>query len=301
MTAITAMHGDTVRVTQLHYVRAAADLGSFSAAAAALGVTQPSLSRGIVALERTLGGALFVRSTTGVALTPLAKRIMPHLHDVLGSLGSLLGEARAATEADAQPLRLGVSPLIRPELIGRAFQATRGRGPAALVLREDDLAGLRAGLLARELDVILVPAVTATDPSLRRCEIDSEELRYRPGSTLSTPDDDRPVELTELADQSLVMVGESCGLNTFIRALFTSAGAALAPYPGVADSYRSVEDWAGLGLGAAVLPRSRFRHPSRTRPVHFRGEPVRIRYEALWPTGSTREAAIGDLVDTIVD
>jgi DNA-binding transcriptional LysR family regulator len=295
MTAITAMHGDTIRVTQLHYVRAAAELGSFSAAAAALGITQPALSRGIVTLERTLGGALFTRSTTGVALTPLAKRIMPHLHDVLGSLGSLLGEARAATEADAQPLRLGVSPLIRPELIGRAFQATR-----AVVLREDDLAGLRAGLLARELDVILVPAVAAADPSLRRREIDREELRYRPGSALSEQDSDRPVELTALADQSLVMVGESCGLNTFIRALFTSAGAALAPYPGVADSYRSVEDWAGLGLGAAVLPRSRFRHPSDTRPVHFRGEPVLIHYEALWPARSTREAAIGELVNAIV-
>src|SRR5690349_18714932 len=114
------MHGDTIKVTQLHYARAAADLGSFSAAAAALGVTQPALSRGIAALERVLGGALFQRSTTGVEPTALAAKVLPRLRDTLGSLESMLSEARAA--AGRLPLRMGVSPLIDPRLVGRAFQ-----------------------------------------------------------------------------------------------------------------------------------------------------------------------------------
>jgi DNA-binding transcriptional LysR family regulator len=59
------MYGDTIKVTQLHYARAAADQGLFSRAAASLGVTQPALSNGIAALERALGGRLFERSTAG--------------------------------------------------------------------------------------------------------------------------------------------------------------------------------------------------------------------------------------------
>ena len=136
MTGIKKMNGDAIKVTQLHYARAAADLGSFSRAAASLGVTQPALSHGIADLERVLGGRLFGRSTTGVTPTPLATRVLPHLHAVLASLETLLAEARAAAGLNAQPLRMGVSPLIAPALIARAFQATRQNPPAALILTE---------------------------------------------------------------------------------------------------------------------------------------------------------------------
>ena len=50
---------------QLSYVLAAARHGSFSAAAAALHLAQPSLSDQIRKLEAELGVALFVRAGTG--------------------------------------------------------------------------------------------------------------------------------------------------------------------------------------------------------------------------------------------
>lgn len=122
MADIRKMYADRVKVVQLYYVRAAADLGSFSRAAATLGVTQPALSHGIAALERTLGGLLFDRTTSGVTLTPLATRVLPQVHAVLGSLNSMLVEAQALTRADSEPLRLGVSPIIHPDLVGRGVR-----------------------------------------------------------------------------------------------------------------------------------------------------------------------------------
>jgi DNA-binding transcriptional LysR family regulator len=301
------MYGDTIKVTQLHYVRAASDLGSFSRAAATLGVTQPALSNGIAALEHTLGGALFTRSTTGVALTPLALRVLPHLHGLLNNLDALITEARAATSQDAEPLRMGVSPLIHPTLVARAFQAARQDTPAALILREDNLADLRSALLSRHLDLILVPAVTDA-AGCRRRGIDREPVHYLASSTATPPDgatvgDDagQPIELAELSGQALVMVGEACGLTSFTRSLFDSAGAELCPYPGEADSYRSLEEWARLGLGGALLPLSRFRDDEHSRPVHENGRPVTIAYEALWLNHSTRAAAIETLLDSILN
>jgi DNA-binding transcriptional LysR family regulator len=297
MADMNRMNGDRIKVVQLYYVRAASDLGSFSRAAATLGVTQPALSHGIAALERTLGGALFDRTTTGVTPTPLARRVLPHLHALLGSLDAMLTEAKAATSADAEPLRLGVSPIIHPGLVGQAFEAARGRLPASLVVQEKDLAELRRALLARRLDLLFVPAVPEAGP-VRRREIAEEPLHYLPVDPDTWPAG--PIDVRDLSEHSLVMVGDACGLTTMTRRLFADAGARLLPYAGEADSYRSVEDWAHLGLGGALLPLSRFQPGARTRPVHRDGQPVTIHYEAQWLAETPRAAAIEDLLERLV-
>jgi DNA-binding transcriptional LysR family regulator len=56
---------------------AVAEARSMSAAARALHVGQPTLSRRIAALEETVDQRLFVRATTGVSLTPAAERLLP--------------------------------------------------------------------------------------------------------------------------------------------------------------------------------------------------------------------------------
>ena len=54
-----------------------ADLKSFSKAAVALGLSQPSVSRPIADLETRLGGPLFYRTGRGVALTELGEILLP--------------------------------------------------------------------------------------------------------------------------------------------------------------------------------------------------------------------------------
>ena len=296
MADITRMYGDAVKVTQLYYLRAAADLGSFSRAAASLGVTQPALSNGVAALERVLGGALFARSTTGVAPTALALRVLPHVHAVLAGMETMLAEAAAMSGVEAQPLRVGVSPLIQPALIARAFEAARPQ-QVVLVLTEDNLVDLRYALLNRKLDLILVPAVAGADGCARRV-IGTEAIHYLPSAAPAPMTGaGEPVELSDLSGQRLVLVGEACGLNTFTRSLFAHAGAQLHPYPGEADTYRSLEEWAGLGLGGALLPQSKFGTAQPTRPVRNGGHPVEIRYEACWFAHSPRATTIEALLD----
>jgi DNA-binding transcriptional LysR family regulator len=297
MTGITRMYGDAVKVTHLHYLRAAADLGSFSRAAASLGVTQPALSNGIAALERILGGQLFARSTAGVTPTALALRVLPHVNSILAGMETMLAEATAMAGVEGQPLRVGVSPLIEPALIARAFEAARRPPQVMLVLTEDNLADLRDALLNRHLDLILVPAVAGAEGCARRL-IGTEPIHYLPGAA-PTPVavSEGPVELSDLSGQPLVMVGEACGLSTFTRTLFAQSGAQLDPYPGEADSYRSLEDWAHLGLGGALLPRSKFGTDEPTRPLLDGGHPVQIRYEACWFAHSPRAATIEALLE----
>ncbi len=67
------------RLQRLAVFDAAARLGSFSAAAAELGMTQPAVTRQIRALERSLGVELFARSANRSALTDVGTRLHGHV------------------------------------------------------------------------------------------------------------------------------------------------------------------------------------------------------------------------------
>ncbi|MDH3432443.1 MAG: LysR family transcriptional regulator, partial [Gammaproteobacteria bacterium] len=56
-----------------------AEEGSLSAAARALGMTQPTLGRQVTALETELGVALFERGGRGLELTPSGLDLLEHV------------------------------------------------------------------------------------------------------------------------------------------------------------------------------------------------------------------------------
>ena len=72
-----------MRLEQLEYFLAAADHGSFSAAAHALTMAQPSMSEQIRRLEAELGVPLFIRAGKGVQLTDAGRLFRPHAERVL--------------------------------------------------------------------------------------------------------------------------------------------------------------------------------------------------------------------------
>ena len=94
--------------------------------------------------------------------------------------------------------------------------------------------------------------------------------------------------IDDVARRTLLLVPDTCGLTTFTRDLLADRGLPLRAYSGEAASYRVLEDWAGMGLGSALLPRSKVtRADSSTRPVvDARGAAVTITYEAAWDSAS---------------
>ncbi len=291
------MYGDTITLVQLSYLRAAADLGSFSKAASSLGVTQPALSNGIAVLERSIGGELFHRSRTGVVLSPLGIRTLPHFLQILGSIERVAVEVRNAA-LTATALRVGVSPLIHPGMIARALEVASHNHWGPLVLREDNMAGLRTSLIDRELDLILVPAVPGIGRFAHRA-LEDEPLHYL-ASPVDTLANQTWIELSDVAQRPLVLVGDTCGLTTFTRALCADLNPPLESYAGEADSYTTLQEWAALGLGGVLLPRSKFAPGAVTRAVLRDGVPVVLSYEAVWDSRSARESEIAALLDEML-
>src|SRR3954463_9629798 len=90
-----------MNLRQLRYVVATADHGTMTAAAQALFVAQPALSRAIRELERELGIELFARAGRGVALTESGEQIVRYARDALQAVDAI--EAFSAAPAGGRP------------------------------------------------------------------------------------------------------------------------------------------------------------------------------------------------------
>lgn len=265
----------------LRYVRAVHGSGSFSAAARVCGVTQPTLSNGVARLEQHLGEQLFVRSSRGVAPTPFGELVLPLVERALAAVDTIDAEARRWSPPASDSIRMGISPLINPELVARVHGAIRELpgAPAQLVLTEANLADLRDALSGGDLDVMIVPSVDPIAGYEHRV-IDSEPLVLVDAAGEGVPG---AVGLPDLVDKQLIVLPDTCGLTTFTRDLFRSHDLPMRLYPGEASSYRVLEEWSNLGLGAALLPRSKVADPgSVPTAVYEDGLAVEIFYEAVW-------------------
>ncbi|KND27930.1 LysR family transcriptional regulator [Streptomyces acidiscabies] len=285
---------DRLNPEGLRYARAVAETKSFSAAARAYGVTQPALSNGIAKLEERLGGKLFERSPRGVTQTAFGTRILPLIDQALTALDAVTAEARRLTRPGERKIRMGLSPLIGSHLVSRSFSTVCDLPvPRDLVLREANMQDLRAGLLTGELDIILIPAVAAM-PRFEHRVVDVEPI------VVVSPDPapGTPLELVDAGREQFILVPDTCGLTTFTTQLFRSRELPLRTYQGEAAGYQVLEDWTRLGLGSALVPRSKLTSPDVPhRPLVDEGREVQISFEAVWSADSPLAADLTRLAD----
>ena len=142
---------------QLQYLKFLAEYGSFSRAAEAAHVTQPTLSAGIQELERTLGAPVVDRARSGVILTAVGAESVRRAEDVLARAEDLVQAARTAGQPLAGRFRLGVIPTVAPFLLPKALPILRERFPRLrLYLREDLTSRLSVALKSGALDAAVI-------------------------------------------------------------------------------------------------------------------------------------------------
>jgi LysR family transcriptional regulator, low CO2-responsive transcriptional regulator len=101
--------------------------GSFSRAAWALGVSQPTISARIQHLETEVGGSLFRRGRK-VTLTERGVRLLPHVRKMLTNLNDGLEAARLETGSQGR-LTMGVLRSLAGSLLGPALQRFYQQNP----------------------------------------------------------------------------------------------------------------------------------------------------------------------------
>ncbi|MBX7249454.1 MAG: hydrogen peroxide-inducible genes activator [Caulobacteraceae bacterium] len=166
----------TPTLRQLQYLKLLNDHGSFSRAAEAAHVTQPTLSAGIAELERILGATVVERARAGAILTAAGREAVSRAEAILAQAEDLVQAVRDAGQPLTGRFRLGVIPTIAPYVLPKALPLLRQAFPRLrLFLREDLTGRLVADLRSGALDAALI-ALPYDMSGLQWAHVSDDEL-----------------------------------------------------------------------------------------------------------------------------
>ncbi|HYG28133.1 MAG TPA: LysR substrate-binding domain-containing protein, partial [Caulobacteraceae bacterium] len=280
---------------QLQYLKLLSEHGSFSRAAQAAHVTQPTLSAGIQELERTLGAAVVDRARSGVILTPVGEEALRRATAILNEAEELVEAAKNAGQPLTGRFRLGVIPTIAPFLLPGALPLLRQRFPKLrLFLREDLTQRLIAQLKAGRLDAALI-ALPFDMSGLEWAHVADDEL-------LAAMPADHPLARLKAASpeqlerENLILLEDghclrehalsACKLNP------PRLGGGEEPFE--ATSLPTLVQMVGSGLGVTFLPRMAV-NAGLAQAASIAVRPIAAEHPAreivvAWRAGSNRRA-----------
>ena len=107
------------------------------------------------------------------------------------------------------------------------------------------------------------------------------------------------IELRDVADRTLVVVTDECGLTEVTRTVLQSVGTDMKTHDARATSYQRLIEWADLGLGDAFVPASRI-PPGRASSVIIKADqPVTIDFEAIWKLSTPAHKIIAPAIHSM--
>jgi DNA-binding transcriptional LysR family regulator len=137
----------------LRYFVAVAERGNFTRAAEDLFVSQPTLSKQVAALERSLGAELFTREHAGVRLTRAGEALLPFARNLLATAS----EAEVAVSAALAELTIGFWLSPGNGLLPAALARFAKLHPdASVALRRADWSENWAGVESKRADMGLL-------------------------------------------------------------------------------------------------------------------------------------------------
>lgn len=232
--------------------------GSYSAAARALGYTQPAISQQMKALERDAGTPLFTRVGRGLRLTEAGETLSRHAAAILDTMSAAQRQMTALTRLHAGRVRICTFPSANATLIPEAMARLAAGHPGIRVeLSEGEPPDSLPRLIRGECDI----ALAFTYPGLPE---DTEDL---PGEVLEIPllEDQllvllpsghplarrRAVRLADLAGEKWIAGCLRCRVNF----LHECAGQGFAPdIAFTTDDNLVVQSLVAEGLGIAMMP-----------------------------------------------
>ena len=228
------------------------ELQSFAAAAKALHLSQPALSRRVSHLEELLGVRLFDRTTRSVGLTVLGQRFLGEVGGLLVDIDRAVLSLRDAAELETGDVTVGCVFSAVHHFLPPVIHAFRAKHPRVLVrLIEEGADEVLACVKHGEAD-LGVNYIGMQDPEVEFTPLLKEPyvLACPAGHPLARR---RAVRWEELAKYPLARVSHASRNRLFID----QALAELPPLPRPVIEVRHVSTLIGLvesGLGLAVVP-----------------------------------------------
>jgi len=244
-----------MQLHQLRYFVAVADVRHFTQAAELVGITQPSLSKQIHALEADLGAALFERIRGNVGLTPAGAVLLPLARRILADVETAEREVQELVGLRRGRVRLGATPSLATSLAPPVLRRFRDAYPGVdLRVQEDGSQDLVRALLRGDLDLaLIILPEQGVDPGLRVEPLLRESLVVASVDPVPAAEGTGSLHITDLRDQPLVMFRTGYDLRDATLAACRAAGfePTVAVDGGEMDSVLS---FVAAGLGLALVP-----------------------------------------------
>ena len=130
------------------------DEGTFSGAAKALGLTQPTVGRQITQLEAVLGVSLFVRAARGLRPTDAALDLQVNVRRMAAAAAAIARTASGSAEAVSGVVRITASEIIGAEVLPPMLASFRRLHPGVIIEldlsnRVQDISGGEADIAVR--------------------------------------------------------------------------------------------------------------------------------------------------------
>ena len=247
---------------RLQYFAAVAQAQSYSKAAAALNLAQPTLSRQVQLLEAEVGQALLERHGRGVRLTESGRAMLAHARAILAAVDGARADMAERLSSPRGKIRVGLPPLvaslITPDLVQQFLQAC----PEASIIVEESLSiRLREWLAADRLDVAVL-----FDPS-HTAQLLIEPLAREPLVLISTRALPEKVKVAQLVDYPLVLPSRPQALRVIFDEAVEDQHLPLRIVAEV-DSIKMVLSLVARGVGCSVVPASAIKTWPAAQPVH---------------------------------
>jgi LysR family transcriptional regulator, low CO2-responsive transcriptional regulator len=262
-------------LTQLNVFVLVARLGSVTAAANALNVSEPAVSQALTALRQHLGDQLVVRSAGGMTLTPGGTRLLATASQIV-ALGAEAQAAVRAAQGAPEQLRVVATSTIAEFVLSPVLEAFTRRFSGGVevssgVARDSEMTVLVANRLA---DVALGAAPVSGDARLDlTCE---PVFRYKlvvVTAAQSPPRSGAP-QWMWLVDPSATDPGSDSGR---LLAALRVPDARIRVFPNQGAAWAAAADGAGVAPAAAHLVAQQLRR-GELAVVNVPGTPM----DACW-------------------
>ncbi len=270
----------------LHYFHVAATEGSVAGAAEKLGVTQPTVSEQLRALERSLGVTLFDRSPTGLKLTEAGRLAFEHT-SVMFRAGERLVESLGQDSRDLpRSLRVGLSSAVARATSSDFLMPLLALPDCVPVIRTSDSVDLLRALRSSELDLALCEN---EPPEAARRGLEAQIIARTSLVAIAPPSIDPGVDWQGVG---FIHYRASSSYRWEVES-FLTANKLNPRVAGEADDSLFLLEAAIRGGYVVVVPRSVAREPVANGKVKVLAqfEPSQSGVHALYQDGSNAELA----------
>lgn len=291
------VNGKTLSLNQIRYFVTVAKQLNFRRAAQILGISQPTLTSQINALENTLQLTLFERSRSGTLLSAQGQSLLEFAESVLKSTLQFSEMAQALADGETTTYRLGIPPTLGPYLLPHILPEIHKQRPGLkFYVREAAPKQLQQGLLAGEYDIILSPM------SNRDSQIQVQPLFLEPLKFVLPADHPMSgrefIQPEEIQGQKILTLEDRHHFHYQVQEICAQLGANIdRDYEGT--SLDTLRQMVVMGMGMAFLPglyvHSELHHPEALHVCELADMPVVRQHMLAWRNTSPARATFREL------